>query len=405
MEHSKVERSKYNHLLAKWTQNIQPSAMQNSLQRTSDDLISFALGLPDTSLFPFHKYKESIIKTLNSSHDILQYTPPLRALKKHIVTLMKMRQVTCNESQIFITNGAQQGLNLLSRLLLNSGDKIVVEDFTYPGFLQAVTPLSPKLLIVPTNHKTGIDLDILESTLKTHKSIKFLYTICDGHNPLGISLDNKSRKRLADLASTYKTFIIEDDPYGFLYYDKITRPIRSFNPEYACYVGTFSKILAPSFRLGWIVLPEELVPKLAILKESTDINMATFTQHVTLNILERGVLIDNLSSIREEYKKRRNVMLKTVSDFFPSGTEVITPTHGFFMWLKLPIGYDTSKLFDHALDKAKVAFIPGHAFTPRPNEISKHCMRLNFSYNSPSIIQEGIERLGNMLEKTSLKVI
>jgi 2-aminoadipate transaminase len=216
---------------------------------------------------------------------------PGEQIKQSVVQIMAQRGVICSPEQVFLTSGAQQGMSLLSRLLLDRHAPIVVEETIYSGILQAVEPLQPRILSVPTHPETGMDLDAVEAHLISGQRPAFMYAISDGHNPLGVSLSLEKRQRLVEIARRYGVPILEDDAYGFLCYDgEPLPPLRALEPDWVFYIGSFSKILAPALRVGWVILPEALVPVLSALKEGSDINTATFSQRTVAAYLEMGEL-------------------------------------------------------------------------------------------------------------------
>lgn len=375
--------------------------MQKMLEVSNDpNTISFSLGLPDPELFPTIECKRSINNILNS--EVLQYAPPSSYLKQQIVKLMVSHNVNCKESQIFLTSGGQQGISLLARLLLDQGSTIITEYLTYPGFLQIVAPYAPKIIGIPTHFQKGPCLITLEKVLKNQNGKSaFIYLIPHGHNPLGISLNNTQKLQLAALSRYYQIPIIEDDAYGFLYYDMPETPLRAYEEEWVFYVGTFSKIIAPSLRVGWLIVPESLIPRLSFIKEALDINMATFTQYVIRDLLSRNFLAGHLNKLREVYKCRRDVMVKAINKYFPKNIIISEPQHGFFIWVELPPKLNVLNLFYKALEK-NVAFMPGQAFFCNKEQAFPFLngLRLNFSRCKPSLIETGIQKLGEIFKKS-----
>jgi 2-aminoadipate transaminase len=387
--------------LAKWARDIKPSELQEMLSAASQPgIISFALGLPAMELFPRAALSRAAATVLADDRRSLQYGPPSPRLKQQIVRLMGQRGVKCHEDQVFLTAGAQQGMNLLARLLLDPGGQVLVEEMIYPGFQQVIEPFQPQVLTVRTDPETGMDVPEVESILKRGTRPAFIYAISDGHNPVSVSLSLEKRKRLVELAREYQIPIVEDDAYGFLYYgDAAIPPLRAFEDQWVYYVGSFSKILAPGLRSGWLVVPEQLIPKLSIAKEASDIDTATFAQRTITAFLETEDLNSHLVRLRREYKTRRDTMLRSLNDYFPSGVQWRIPQTGVFVWVALPSEIDATILLKTAIERARVAFIPGRAFCVNLNCGLTNCLRLNFSNCSPDLIKEGMERLAQtMLE-------
>jgi 2-aminoadipate transaminase len=309
-----------------------------------------------------------------------------------------MRGVNCSEEQVFLTSGAQQAVHLVVKLLLDPGQQLMVEDLCYPGFQQIVRFYKPDILTVASHPEAGIDIDQVRQHLANGARPAFIYTIPDGHNPLGVSLCSEKRTQLITIARQYRIPILEEDPYGLLSYsDSTSAPLRAECEELVFYVGSFSKILAPSLRVGWVVAPERLVTQLAILKESCDINMATFSQHVIVCMLEEGILPGHLCRLRSEYAKRRDAMLTALMKYFPAGAEWFRPVCGVYIWVRLPEGMDATQILPIAVDKYQVAFMPGPVFSTRGDRFATSNMRLNFSHPSIKEIEHGISRLGHLL--------
>ena len=390
-------------VLANWTSTIKRSALQEMLAAASrPGVISFALGLPAPELFPVNEYEEAVISVLGSDPRALQYQPPFTPLKSHIVELMRSRGVFCREEQVFLTAGAQQGMNLLVHLLLEPGGQLLMEEIIYTGFQQLIEPFAPDMLLVSTDAETGMNVDEVEAQLKSGRRPSFIYAIPDGHNPLSVSLSLRKREKLVELASTYGVPIIEDDAYGFLNYDgELDPPLRALDEDWVFYVGSFSKILAPALRVGWIIVPEKLMRPLSVIKEATDIDTATFSQRTVSAYLSAGHLPDHLSRLHHEYRLRRETMHNALLEFFPDGARWQKPKSGVFMWVELPGTLDAAELLQHAIHREQVAFVPGGAFRATPNWSRRQSLRLNFSHCAPPQIDEGIARLARAIADLS----
>lgn len=390
--------------LANWTRGIKRTELQRMLSVVArPGILSFALGLPDPALFPVKEFAQAADQVLNSDPYALQYGPPFEPLKEHVVALMAERGVSCSKEQVFLTTGAQQGMNLLARLLLDPGGKVLVEEMAYTGFLQVIEPLQPIILTVPTSPETGIDVDAVESLLAGGGRPAFIYVIADGHNPMSVSLELSKRHRLVELARQYRVPIVEDDVYGFLCYNQMRLPpLRAFDDQYVCYVGSFSKILAPALRVGWVVVPQDFLVPLSIIKESSDIDTSTFTQRAIAAYLDAGHLNDHLDVLRREYGARRDAMIEALRKHFPRGTRWTHPSGGIFIWVELPDSVDAAELLKTALELEQVAYIPGQAFSVGGNRYAVNCMRLNFSRCNRELIEEGITRLARVLNSAGL---
>jgi 2-aminoadipate transaminase len=361
------------------------------------DILSLALGLPAAELFPWEAYGRAAAQLLETDANALQYGPPSRVLKSQIVELMAQRGVACREEQVFLTAGAQQGINLLARLLLEPGGSVMTEELTYTGCQQVLEPYQPKVLSVPTSAQSGIDVDAVETYLENGARPAFIYTVTDGHNPLGVSLSREKRERLAGLAREFRVPIIEDDPYGFIHYEAATPPLRAFDENFVYYVGSFSKILAPALRAGWLVVPEALSMHLSIIKEASDIDTGTFSQRAISTFIANGHLNGHLEKLRREYATRRDAMLSSLGEHFAADARWNVPTSGIFIWVELQREVSTMELLKLAIERERVAFIPGQAFSVGGTPRATNCMRLNFSHSSAERIEEGVSRLARCL--------
>jgi 2-aminoadipate transaminase len=398
-----LEEARTEVVLANWTRAIKRSALQEMLAAASrPGVISFALGLPAPELFPISEYEQAVSAVLSSDVRALQYQPPFTPLKSQIVELMRRRGVFCREEQVFLTAGAQQGMNLLVHLLLEPGGQLLMEEVIYTGFQQLVEPFAPDLLLVSSDAETGMNVDEVEALLKSGRRPSFIYAISDGHNPLSVSLSLRKRERLVALASSYGVPIIEDDAYGFLNYDgPLDPPLRALDEDWVFYVGSFSKILAPALRVGWIIVPEKLMRPLSVIKEATDIDTATFSQRTVSAYLAAGHLPNHLSRLHLEYRLRRETMHRALLEHFPAEARWQKPRSGVFMWVELPGTLDAGELLQHAITKEQVAFVPGAAFRASTHWSQRPSLRMNFSHCAPPQIEEGVTRLARAIAELS----
>jgi 2-aminoadipate transaminase len=274
----------------------------------------------------------------------------------------------------------------------------MVEELTYTGFQQVIELYQPEILTVPTNIETGMEVDAVQRLLEKGARPAFIYTITDGHNPLAVSMSKVKRTRLVELARQYRVPIIEDDPYGFLYYQEMPiPPLRAFDDQWVLYISSFSKILAPALRVGWVVAPESLITDLSNLKEASDINTCTLNQRAVSSYIDAGHLKTHLSMLRREYRVRRDAMLRALDRHFPNISQWHKPIGGVYIWVELPKEVDTCEILKVALETERIAFIPGQAFCINDSCQASHCMRLNFSNSSADSIGEGIARLARVL--------
>lgn len=373
---------------------VRKSAVRDLLMRTgSPDILSLAVGKPGTDLFPRQALADAAAALLGSGGDSLQYGAPCGSLKSHIVDLMRLRGVACREEQIFLCNGAQQGLRLLARLLLDPGAAVLLEQTVYDGFQAVISDFAPRLLVVPTNASEGIDVAAVEARLACGEKPAFLYVIPDGHNPLGTSLSAEKRAALVALARRYRLPIIEDDACGLLSYEPPPPPLRALDAQWVLYVGSFSKILAPALRVGWLVVPEELVPALSALKHAADCDTVSFSQHLISGFLASGGLADHLAVLRREYARRRDALLAALRRHLPQAVPGNSPRAGLYVWAELPPDLDATELLRVAITEQKVAFSPGIAFATPGRRDGSHAMRLSFGNLFPEQIDEAVRRL------------
>ncbi len=363
-------------------------------------LVSLGLGLPAAELFPREAMAEVATRVLGSEPRALQYSPALPSLRTQVVKLMERRGVRCSERQIFLTTGAQQGMSLLARLLLEPGRSVVLEERAYSGFQQVLEPFQIRKLTVGTHLESGMDVEALAALLERGERPALIYALSDGHNPLGVSMSLATRQRLVELARHYRVPIIEDDAYGMLYYEEQPPPaLRALESDWVFYVGSFSKTLAPGLRQGWVVVPEELIVPLSTLKEASDIDTATLGQRLVLGYLEGGYLEGHLSRLISAYRARRDALLEELEAHFPAQARWSRPKGGMFVWVELPEGVDTLALLARAVEEEQVAFLPGAAFVVEGGRPASHCLRLNFSHCDPEQLRDAVARLGRVVRR------
>jgi 2-aminoadipate transaminase len=390
--------------MASWARSLQWSALQKRLMtEATPDLISFALGLPAVELFPQSAFAEVARSVLKSNRLALQYGPPCSLLKSKIVDLMHRRGVEASEDQIYLTAGAQQGLSLLATIVLDPGDIVMLEGANYPGFIEALRPLRPQLCPVPTDLLTGIDVDAVQALLENGVRPKLLYVMTEAHNPMGVSMSNDKRRRLVNLAERFGFIIIEDDAYGLLKYDgQPDPPLRALSSQWVCYVGSFSKIVAPSLRVGWVAVPEQLISPFSIAKFASDLDSYTFTQHAIASFLEEGEIWAHVRYLCDQYRRRRDIMLDSLGAYFPTGARWNCPSGGLFIWVELPEEWNTAELLPTSVQRHRVAYIPGESFAVDETRRFSNCLRLNFSNSPEDNIREGVLRLSRLFtEKKS----
>ncbi|MEB2334531.1 MAG: PLP-dependent aminotransferase family protein [Anaerolineaceae bacterium] len=391
-------------------QRMTSSVIRELLKLTEQpDIISFAGGLPAPEVFPIQKFREACAYVLeNLGPQSLQYgaTDGYLPLREMIARHTSRFSAEVNADNILITSGSQQALDFIGRLFINRGDYIVLESPTYLGALQAWNAFGAQYIPVRSDEH-GMIVDELEAALRIGP--KFIYVLPNFQNPGGSTLPLERRKQLVEIADKYGVPIIEDDPYGQLRYEGEHIPsIVSLDSEYrgpngghysgnVIYLSTFSKLLAPGLRLGWVVAPPEVIQKLAVTKQAADLHTSSFNQYVAYEVAKGGFLDEHVKLIRATYKERRDVMIEMMEEMFPSGVTWRKPHGGMFLWSVLPEGMDSSEMLKRAIER-KVAFVPGEPF--HPNGGGKNTLRLNFSYSSPEIIREGMARLAETLKET-----
>jgi len=392
---------------AQRTKGLKSSAIRELLKITQrPEVISFAGGLPAPDVFPTTRFKEACDTVLqNYPEQALQYGategfPPLREM---IARHTARYGVSAKVENVLITSGSQQALDLIGKLLINSGDRLLVEAPTYLGALQAFNIYGAEYVSVPSDDD-GLRTDLLEKPLRSGP--KFMYVLPNFQNPGGTTLAEGRRHELVLMAERYGVPIVEDDPYGQLRYEgehlpslvALDRENLRRDSEYSIgnviYLSTFSKTLAPGLRLGWIVAPTDVISKLIQIKQGMDLHTSTFTQAVAYEVAKDNFLDEHVKLIRKVYGERRDVMLAALKEYFPAEASWTHPKGGLFLWVTLPAGMSCQKLFEAAL-KQNVAFVPGDSFYA-PNGFAEECMRhlrLNFSNAQPEQIREGIRRL------------
>jgi 2-aminoadipate transaminase len=372
------------------TRKMSSSVIRELLKLTEQpDVISFAGGLPAPEMFPVKEFQEACNQVL-SDHgpQALQYSTtegylPLREL---IVRHNARFNVKVTTENILITSGSQQALDFIGRLFINRGDHVVVESPTYVGALQAWNAYGAQYISVECD-ENGMIVDKLEEALRIGP--KFIYVLPNFQNPSGATMSMERRQQLIRLADQYGVPIIEDDPYGQLRYDGKHIPslstldsrYRDSGDEYSgnvIYLSTFSKLLAPGLRLGWVIAPPQVIRKLVLTKQAADLHTSSFNQHVAYEVARDGFLDEHVKLIRATYRERRDVMLEMMDEVFPSEMRWAKPLGGMFLWGILPEGVDAAEILKTAVER-KVAFVPGVAF--HSNGSGKNTMRLNFSFS------------------------
>ncbi|MEM3280858.1 MAG: PLP-dependent aminotransferase family protein [Saccharolobus sp.] len=396
----------FERFLSAETTFLKSSEIRDLLKLTEGrNVISLAGGLPDPQTFPVEEIKKIVEDVLTNYPDkALQYTATsgVTDFKKELVNLSRLRGITgINENNIFVTVGSQEALFMLFNILLDVGDEVVVEAPTYLAALNAMRVRRPHFISVTVTER-GPDLDELEKKVKNvvnnGKRIKLMYVIPTAQNPAGTTMNTEDRKRVLEIASKYDFLVFEDDAYGFLVFEgESPPPIKALDKEgRVIYTSTFSKILSPGLRLGWVVAHEDFIREMELYKQNVDLHTPSFSQYIAMEAIRREVIQNNLPKIRRIYREKRDVMLSAIERYFPANSRWTKPVGGMFVFAWLPEKIDTTKMLQKAL-QAGVAYVPGASFYA--DYSGRNTMRINFSYPKKEELEEGIRRLGSVIRE------
>src|SRR5512140_3746252 len=389
--------------LARRAEKMNPSVIREILKVTEQPgIISFAGGLPSPLTFPVQEFAAACAKVLrDDGPGSLQYAAsegygPLREM----VAAMLPWQVSA--SQVLITTGSQQGLDLVAKILIDGGSRILVETPTYLGALQAFTPMEPEVVSVESDDEGVLLDDLSRKAASPSGSARFLYVLPNFQNPTGRTMSEARRAGLSSRAAELGLPLIEDNPYGDLWFEAPPpAPLASRDPEGCVYLGSFSKVLAPGLRLGFVVAPRSLFPKLLQAKQAADLHSPGFNQRMIAEVMKDGFLDRHVPTIRALYKSQRDAMVAALQREM-RGLDMSwnTPDGGMFLWARLPQGMDATALLPKAVDKG-VAFVPGEAFFAGPPDT--RCMRLSFVTASVQQIDTGIAALATTIREQLAK--
>lgn len=390
----------WSNVFASRTSRMKASDIRELLKLTArPEIISLAGGLPAPELFPIDQYRRAFEWVLETNGTAaLQYGPSegYKPLRELLAARMTGMGIPATADEILITNGSQQGLDLVAKIFLNPGDAVCLENPSYMGAIQAFDSYQADYVIVPMDDD-GMKSEELDAIL-TRTPAKFIYALPNFQNPSGRWMSVERRKILVETAKKHNIPIIEDDPYGELRFEGEARPsLRSLWPEGVIYLGTFSKILAPGFRLGWMVIPQAAYDEIIFGKQPADLHTSTATQMATYEVCRQDGFLDaHVDKIRDVYRERRDVMLKALDEHFPEGCTWTKAQGGLFVWAEVPPSIDTRELLAEALEE-NVAFVPGQSF--HADRSGHNTMRLNFSNVTSERIEEGIARLGRAIKR------
>lgn len=382
--------------------SLKPSAIREILKATSDpSVIPFAAGNPDAAAFPIDEVRE-ISKRIFDEMPVLalQYgiTEGYAPLRQRIKEYMKQtKNIGRDFDDIIITSGATQIMDLTTKVFCNFGDTVICETPSFIGSLNCFRSYGCKLKGVPVE-ADGINVEILEEKLKTSENVKFIYTIPNFQNPSGATMSLEKRKRVYELAKKYGVLILEDNPYGDLRVAGEDVPnIKSFDEDgIVIYAGSFSKVLAPGIRAGYVIAPAEIISKMTVGKQAADTHSTMFTQILVDEWMKSTDLNEHINKIRQIYRRKLNLMCDLIDEYWGDFVKYVRPEGGLFVWCELPESVNMLEFAAKCVEN-KVAVVPGNAFTVEPEETT-NCIRLNFSTPSDEKIAEGMEILKKVKE-------
>jgi 2-aminoadipate transaminase len=406
----------WNHRYAQRMHGVSSSIIRELLKYTQKPgLISFAGGLPAPGVFPIKQFEEAAARILrDNGPQALQYstTEGYMPLRQLIADKMAGYGIQATADNILITTGAQQALDIIGKILIDPGDKILVETPTYLGAIQAWKMYQAEFVTVPID-VDGICVDArLEEALRAGP--KFMYILPNFQNPAGVTLSMERRQKLVQIADHYGIPIVEDDPYGDLRFEGEHLPPllvldaqlqanrspnvngEDFTMGDVIYLGTFSKTLAPGLRLGWMAAPTHVINNCVKAKQGADLHTSTLNQMLAYEVAKDGFIDEHKQLIRQVYRERRDVMLAAMQEYFPRTVHWTRPEGGLFLWVTFPEDVDTAVLLEKAIEN-DVAFVPGFAFNPDGG--NRNSGRFNFSNATPEQIEIGIQRLGKVLHE------
>jgi len=365
------------------------------------NIISFAGGLPNPISFPHKEIAEvAAVILANFSDEALQYasTEGYRPLRNYIANRYQNAGLDVESDNILMINGSQQGLDLIGKVFLNRDDVMLIERPTYLAAIQAFGLYEPKFVSIPLLDD-GIDIDLLKNKLESLNP-KLFYSIPNFQNPTGITYSQKKREKIGEIFNENDTVFVEDNPYGDIrFMGKDLPPVKSFL-ENSVLLGSFSKIVSPGMRLGWIVADDEIMKHLITVKQASDLHSNLLTQMIVHHYLTGYNVEKHLKIIRKMYKIQRDCMVTMIKKYFPSDVKYTKPEGGMFLWVILPERMSSMELFEAAIDE-NVAFVPGEAFYSEDPQ--KNTLRLNFSNSDEKKIEEGIKRLGKAIKQLRVK--
>ena len=384
-------------LFADRMSNVPRSFVREILRVTEDpDIISFAGGLPNPISFPHKEIAESAAAVFkDSSNEALQYgsTEGYKPLRDYIAKRYQNSGLDVNPDNILMINGSQHGLDLIGKVFLNRDDVVLIERPTYLAAIQSFGLYEPKFVSIPLL-EYGVDLEVLEDMVESFNP-KFFYSIPNFQNPTGITYSKNKREKIGDIFNRNNTILVEDNPYGEIRFIGEDLPSIKNYIENSVLLGSFSKIVSPGMRLGWIVADKEIMNHLITAKQASDLHSNYLTQMIVHHYLTGYDVENHIQDIRDMYRIQRDCMVNMIKKYFPSDVKYTKPEGGMFLWVTLPEDMSSMELFEIAI-KENVAFVPGEAFYS--NNPETNTLRLNFSNSNKKKIEEGIKRLGHAIK-------
>ncbi len=383
---------------AERTKNMRASIIREILKMAQRPrVISFAGGMPAPVTFPLKEFQKAVADTIQmDGTKALQYyiTEGHPLLKEYLCGWLKKQQIECRPEQMLLTHGSQQGLDLLGKIFIGPGDSILVENPTYLGAIQSFNAYEPRYITVPIDEQ-GLQPDQLEKVLAKNK-VQFIYTVPTFQNPTGLTMSLSRRRALLEIAGKKGIPIIEDDPYGLLRFkgEAVPSLYALAKGKGVIYMSTFSKLLSPGIRLGFMVAENEVIQQLVYAKQASDLQNNTFIQFAVYHYCKNGSLEKHIPKIIVDYAHRAEVMMAAIRENFPKQVKCFEPEGGMFVWCELPKGIRAADVFKKAIKK-DVAFVDGSVFYP--NGGGENTMRLNFTNSTDEAIRTGISRLGGVI--------
>lgn len=403
-----VDLDRFDFLYANRVKGMKSSATRDLMATLSrPGIISLAGGFPDTRVFGEEAFREISANVAADSAQALQYGPTsgLEGIKDVIVDVMEAEGTRAYAEDVFLTTGAQQGLDLIGKVFLDEGDAVLCEGPSYVGALNAFAAYRPRILHVPMDRAGMIPSAAREALKKARKQgihVKFIYTVPNFQNPAGVTLAAERRLELLEIAREYDLIILEDNPYGMLRFEGEPAPTiasleqRSGETDRVVYLGTFSKIFAPGVRLGWVHAQPGILHKINIGKQGADLCSSNLSQMLIQSYFKHADWRAYVRRLTALYKERRDAMLDALAEFMPNEVHWTHPEGGLFVWATLPSYIDATAMLPRAVSK-NVAYVPGEGFYA--NGMGKNCMRLNFSFVEPQKIRRGVEILAEVVRE------